>query len=150
MAAAGWGSAVFLEAARILVNPAAGVGSRKSQCISGQLSLSWPVFPASPHREQLLQHQALPGTSSASPSCAPVAPLGCGNILPQSSVVGVCSEQMSAWCRQSAAKPSPSQGAQGSMGTSSVLGAGVRADVSELCVQMGSGMLEELGNTTSL
>lgn len=36
------------------------------------------------------------------------------------------------------------------MGTSPVLGTGVRADVSEVCMQMGSGMPEELGNTTSL
>lgn len=150
MAAAGWGSAAFLEAAGILVNPAAGAGSRKRQRVPGQLPLSWPVFPASLHRERLLRHQALPGACSPPPSCAPVAPLACGSIWPQSGGEGVWSEQMLAWCGQSAAKTSPPRGAQGSVSTSMVLRTEVRADMSQACMRTGSGMPEELCNAVSL
>ena len=109
MAAPGWGSAVFLEADGVLVNPAAGAGGLASP----------PVFPASLRRERLLRHRALPGASSPSPSCAPVAPWHVAAM----SRVGGCLFRAEV-CLVWAAQTSPPRSAQGSIGVSPARGQG--------------------------
>lgn len=132
--------------------------SGKSHCRGGRQEASACPWPAAsqlacvPRQPPQRAAALTPGSAwsffTVSQLC-PHCPLACGSIWPQSSVEDVCSEQMSVWCGQSAAKTSPPQGAQGSVSTSLALGRRVRADMSQACMQMGSGMLEELGSAAS-